>query len=181
MELDKRIKEGKRPLTCIDIEQAREFVGKQCLFSDSYVNYKNIKEYVKFPQYTGALNIKDKVERLCSKEDYVFKNETDGYCYSLVLPLEWVKEEKTEPKYRPYTMKEFLREYFIGESILKIRDKREPEYVYQFLFIGCSRLIVYLGGWSLSLEQLFDNFEIAEGIGDEETWQPFGVIDEDKE
>lgn len=28
MILDSRIKDGKRPLTCIDIEQARAFVGK---------------------------------------------------------------------------------------------------------------------------------------------------------
>ena len=94
MELDKRIKEGKRPLTCLDIEQAREFEGKQCLFSDSYVNYKNIREYAKYPQYTGILHIEEDTKRFLTKEDYVFRNGTDGYCYSLVLPCEWVKESE---------------------------------------------------------------------------------------
>ena len=101
MILDSRIKEGKRPLTCLDVEQAREFVGKKCLFSNSYVNYKNIKEYEKFPQYTGILGIKDKFKYNC-KEESPFKNGTDGYCYDLVLPLEWVKPEEPEKKYREY-------------------------------------------------------------------------------
>ena len=32
MKLDKRIKEGKRPLDCFDTEIAKEFIGKKGLF-----------------------------------------------------------------------------------------------------------------------------------------------------
>ena len=76
-------------------------------------------------------------------------------------------------------MKEFLREYSIGESIFKIRDKRDPEHIYQFLYIGHSNSLVYLGGWALSLQDLFNYYESGDGIGDEETWQPFGVLEDD--
>ena len=34
MELDKRIKEGKRPLTCFDLKEAEKFEGKEGYFSD---------------------------------------------------------------------------------------------------------------------------------------------------
>ena len=96
MILDKRILKGKKPLTCLDAEEARGFKGKVCLFSDSYVNYKNIQEYMENPQYVGILELDNSEE----VEDYIFRNGRDGYKYCLALPLEWVKE--SEKKYRPY-------------------------------------------------------------------------------
>ena len=45
MILDKRILPNKRPLTCLDIDKAREFEGKTCIFADSYADYKDIEEY----------------------------------------------------------------------------------------------------------------------------------------
>ena len=168
MELDKRIIKGKRPLTALDTDVAKEFIGKQCYFTSKFENFENLS---KVPHAT-LHNIDDShVPFQCYGDDGIL-------CYDcFILPCEWV-EEKKEPKYRPYTMKEFLREYSIGESILKIRDKREPEYVYQYLFIGHSKNYVGLGGWMFAFTELFDHFEIGEGVGDEETWQPFGVLEE---
>lgn len=176
MELDSRIKEGKRPLTCLDVEQAREFVGKQCLFSDSYVNYKNIKEYEKFPQYTGVLNIKDKVENLRSKEDYIFKNGTDGYCYSLVLPLEWIKEATT-PEYVPYTLDTWEQEFKTGDVVFfkgKEDTWKEKNY-YKCMYLGHlenekNRILVILGCWLFAFDELIDSFEIYRNGN----WEPFG-------
>lgn len=166
MELDSRIKAGKRPLTCLDVEQAREFVGKQCLFSDSYVNYKNIKEYEKFPQYTGVLNIKDKVEHLRSKEDYIFKNGTDGYCYSLVLPLEWIKEA-TPPEFEPYTLDAWERDFKIGDIVVfcgKENTCKEGNYckcIYSgYLRTAGNRILVILGAGLFSFDELFKLYEI---------------------
>lgn len=176
MELDSRIKPGKRPLTCLDVEQAREFVGKQCLFSDSYVNYKNIKEYEKFPQYTGVLNIKDKVEHLRSKEDYIFKNGTDGYCYSLVLPLEWIKEA-TPPEFVPYTFETWGQDFKPGDVVF-FRGKEDTpkgKNYYKCIYSGYAetqdnRIIVILGPWFFTFNELFDLYEIYRNGN----WEPFG-------
>lgn len=186
MELDKRIIEGKRPLTCIDIEQAKEFVGKLCLFSDSYVNYKNIREYEKCPQYTGILHIVEDAKRFHSEEDYIFRNETDGYLYSLVLPLEWVKPEEPEKKYRPYTADEFIDkfEFWIGR-VIRVRDKKSEyartQYEYKTVFTGYRQCIggieVFLNGKWYTMHTLLGSFEYMEN----NEWKPFGVIDEDKE
>ena len=43
MELDKIIKEGKRPLTCFDIEIAKQFIGKKGYFSHYIDNYADLK------------------------------------------------------------------------------------------------------------------------------------------
>ena len=176
MELDKRIIKGKRPLTCLDIEQAREFEGKQCLFSDSYVNYKNIREYAKYPQYTGILHIEEDTKRFLTKEDYVFRNGTDGYCYSLVLPCEWVEEKKEpkEPKYREY---KDLDEFFdvtgleIGDLIhLKFPGDNDAE----LLIVGGCDDCLFIGIHKYTFAQLFAMVKIS--ISGE--WQPFGVLEE---
>ena len=99
MILDSRIKEGKRPLTCIDIEQAREFVGKQCLFSDSYNNFVDIGKYAKNTQYIANLSIEENP----TNDEFIFINNYDGYRYRLALPLDWIKEAPT-PEYVPYTL-----------------------------------------------------------------------------
>lgn len=42
IELDKRIIEGKKPLTCLDTEQAKQFIGKQCYFADNIEDFSNL-------------------------------------------------------------------------------------------------------------------------------------------
>ena len=150
-------------------------MGKQCLFSDSYVNYKNIKEYEKFPQYTGVLNIKDKVEHLRSKEDYIFKNGTDGYCYSLVLPLEWVEKTETT-KFIPYTLDTWQYEFGPGDIVF-FRGKKDTckdGTLYKCMYLGYleqdNRILVILGSWFFSFDELFKLYEINR-IG---RWEMFG-------
>lgn len=166
MEFDKKILPGKRPLTCFDLEQGKDFVGKKGYFADYLNQYSNISD----------LTI-DVLKAVSLDENECTPYKTNITSWEYFLPSEWV-EEKKELKFRPYTMREFNREYAIGEIIFKIRDKRDPEHVYQFLYIGHSNSLVYLGGWTLSLEDLFAYFETAEGVGDEETWHPFGILEE---
>ena len=91
MELDKRIKDGKKPLTCLDVEQAREFVGIECIFSDNYENFKNIDKYTSFNSYyTAILALEDKAHN----GDYVFKNTKNAMRYRLILPCEWVRKKR---------------------------------------------------------------------------------------
>ena len=47
MELDKRIKEGKRPLTCFDTEQAKRFIGKECYFTNAYCTFEELNSIPK--------------------------------------------------------------------------------------------------------------------------------------
>ena len=170
MKLDSRILKGKKPLDCFDVEEAKQFIGKKGYFCDHRSGFTNISNLVE-----------DVLRDITPDDNYCEVYKTNCTSWEYFLPEEWIKEpeEKPEKKYRPYTMKEFLREYSIGESIFKIRDKRDPEHIYQFLYIGHSNSLVYLGGWALSLQDLFNYYESGDGIGDEETWQPFGVLEDD--
>jgi hypothetical protein len=182
MILDSRIKEGKRPLTCIDVEQAREFEGKQCLFSDSYVNYKNIREYAEYPQYTGVLHIEEDTKRFRVNEDYVFRNGTDGYCYSLCLPLDWIKEPKA-PEFVPYTLDTWEHEFNPGDVITfrgKVGTDRAGRQ-YKCIYAGWRQVIssditqdatvtVALGLWGYTFKDLSELYEIYR----DNTWEPFG-------
>lgn len=110
MELDKRIKEGKRPLTCIDVKQAREFVGKECIFSDFFINYLDIEKFNidNDNEHTGILSIDD------NSSDYIFINDRNKSRYRFILPLEWVKLEEPKKKYRPFSLEEFLAIFSMG-------------------------------------------------------------------
>ncbi len=178
MELDSRIKEGKRPLTCLDVEQARKFVGKQCLFSDSYVNYKNIKEYAKHPQYTGTLvAIRDKFQ--CREsEECPYRNGNDGYFYELVLPLEWVEEEEPKKTYRPYKNAQEMFEdigVYIGDTIhfrSKAEETENHALITSYTTLKNGTEKICLGGaFYYTMQALFDLFELR-SRGE---WQPFGV------
>lgn len=82
MELDTRILEGKRPLTCFDLEQAKDFVGKKGYFSDHLHKYSNISDLTIDTLKTFSLD----------KNDYMpyITKITAWECF---LPAEWVREE----------------------------------------------------------------------------------------
>lgn len=171
MILDKRFLKGKKPLTCLDAEEAMQFTGKVCIFSDSYVNYKNILEYMKNPQYVGILELDNSEET----EDYIFRNAHDGYKYCLALPLEWVHDP--EPKYRPYKdVEEFFNDVgcTLGD-VIHFRKKDTTEEEYHTLltgFKGNARVNIGLGdGGYYSLSDLFSLFELYTS----NSWRPFGI------
>lgn len=177
MELDERIIEGKHPLTCLDVEQAKEFVGKECIFSDNYENFKHIDEYTSFNSYyTAILALEDKAHN----GDYVFKNAKNAIRYRLILPCEWVKEpEKT---YRPYKNVQELFEDIgvdIGDTILFRSKANETEHhalitSYETPKNGAETLS--FGGflYRYTMQELFDSFELF-SCG---RWLPFGVLEE---
>ena len=169
MELDKRIKDISTIQTILRYDV--NCIGYKGYFFDEFVKTKDLSKC----RYGELVDITTHDDRndLCFKAEY--EEGLVGF-YRFFIPEADLKP--VEKKYRPYTMKEFLREYSIGESIFKIRDKRDPEHIYQFLYIGHSNSLVYLGGWALSLQDLFNYYESGDGIGDEETWQPFGVLEE---
>lgn len=173
MELDSIIIEGKKPFTCLDIEQAREFEGKLCLFSPLLGNYKNISEYSEYPQYTGILTIRDKFDSPMS-EECPYRNGNDGYFYEFALPLEWIKEPEP-PEYEPYSVMEFIKEYPIGSHV-HFRPKDGIMEMHRLVdgYNDCKNGAgnLFLSGRWCSMTELYNDYEIYR----DGNWEPFGKI-----
>ena len=168
MEVDKRIKEGKRPLTCFDVKEAKRFIGKECYFSNYLCNFNDINSLAPRALLHNITEDKDASNPYYSSPGYF------AYC----LPCEWVEEEKKEPKYRPFKdhaeYKEYLNDGII-ESWIQIREKLTGE-VSELMYVGGSEAIICLGAYSFDLNNLFYDFELFnESTGE---WQPFGVLEE---
>ena len=169
MELDKRIKEGKRPLTCFDTEQAMQFIGKQCYFSDDATDFMDLDKAGDYYNFYVA-----ELQNVWTAEEYCFADDSDDWRY--ILPCEWVEEEKKEPekKYREYKN---LDEFFdvtgleIGDLIhLKFPGGNDAE----LLIVGGCNNSLFIGIHKYTFAQLFAMVEISIS-GD---WQPFGVLEE---
>lgn len=170
MELDKRIIKGKRPLTCFDTEQAKEFLGKECYFSNAYCTFEDLHRIPK-----------SELQYISNDKDASDPYKTACYFYPFCLPCEWVEEEKKEPKYRPYTIKDFEKAFLNDEfdDFIIFRDKNNPEDVYTMRYNGNFRKgefeYICLGAKNFSFESLFENYEVANYDGD---FVPFGVLEE---
>ena len=167
MELDKRIKEGKRPLTCFDVEQAKEFLGKDCYFSDKASDYGDLSNC--------------QIGRLLSRDDMtgVFNaTKNNSYAnFNYCLPCEWVKSEEPEEPEKKYREYKDLDEFFdvtgleIGDLI---KLKFPGNNVAELLIVGGCYNGLFIGIHKYTFKQLFEIVEIS--ISGE--WQPFGVLDE---
>ena len=162
MELDKRIIKGKRPLTCFDTEQAKEFLGKECYFSNAYCTFEDLHRIPK-----------SELQYISNDKDASDPYKTACYFYPFCLPCEWVEEEKKEPKYRPYTIDTFLKKFKLGDSII-LRRKGSDTYE-ELLFTGYSGENVHLGACVFGFNSLFNFYEF--GIHYDE-FVPFGVLEE---
>ena len=169
MELDKRIKEGKRPLTCFDTEQAKQFIGKKCYFSDDARDFMNLDKADGDTLFYVA-----ELQNIWTAEEYCFADNSNDWRF--ILPCEWVEEEKKEPekKYREYKN---LDEFFdvtgleIGDLIhLKFPGGNDAE----LLIVGGCNNSLFIGIHKYTFAQLFAMVEISIS-GD---WQPFGVLEE---
>lgn len=169
MKLDPRIIKGKKPLTCFDLEQAKDYVGKNGYFSD----YLNV--------YTNIRNMEESV--LQSLDEHHYEAFVETCCkWAFFLPAEWVKE--TEKKYRPFSLDEFLKVCDIGDSVYF--KKKNSDEVECAMFLGYVTDVdrsddekpgaceVMLGVFHYSLFSLFEDFErFYNG-----RWWPFGVEEE---
>lgn len=173
MELDKRIIEGKKPLTAFDVEIAKQFIGKNGYFSHYIDNYADLKNTA-----LGTLGSTGDTfhESFCCTEE-----PFDNYYYEFFLPAEWV-EQKSEITYEPYTLETFENEFNIGDVVM-FRGKSNTDRFgsnYKCVYSGYRNLtetgsinfnaIVILGLWGFSLSELFDLYEIYR----DGKWQPFG-------
>ena len=168
IELDKRIIEGKKPLTAFD-ELDSKYIGTDCFFSDKPSDFTDLSKC-----QVGKLMSLDAVSGMFGAS----KNNSYAVFY-FCLPCEWVEEEKKEPKYRPFKdhaeYKEYLNDGII-ESWIQIREKLTGE-VSELMYVGGSGAIICLGAYSFDLNKLFYDFELFNENTCE--WQPFGVLEND--
>lgn len=168
IDLDKRILDGKKPLTPFD-EIDSKFIGTDCYFSDKASDFGDLK-YCQI----GSLLRKDEATGVFSAT----KNNSYAvfhYC----LPCEWVKEEKKEPKYRPYNNTQELFDdigVYIGDTIHFRSKFNQTEYhaliaLYSTQKDGVETLS--FGGFMhrYTMQELFDLFELR-SRGE---WLPFGI------
>ena len=175
MELDKRIKEGKRPLTCFDLKEAEQFIGKDGYFAHEMEAFENLDRCY-FSRLLGF--------DTCDKS-IPFAVANASRDYEFFIPAEWVLPEKPEKKYRPYTLAEWIDQHEIGEVIhCRNEHKQEFHVMYTGYVIDngeediqdnrtTGRIMLINMGYLL--QELFERYEICiNGI-----WQPFGVIEDD--
>ena len=167
MELDKRIKEGKKPLNCVDIEIAKEFIGKKGYFANWISAFKDL-ETTEYQLVYATLKEVD------GKREIAFTDDFDGEA-RYFLPDEWVEEEKKT--YRPYTVMEFIKYYPIG-SHLHFRPKNDTMEMHRLIdgYNDCKNGAgsLFICGAMYSMLELYDNYEIFK----DGEWQPFGVLEE---
>ena len=163
IDLDKRIIKGKKPLSAFD-ELESKYIGTDCFFSDKPSDFADLSNC-----QVGKLMSLDAVSGMFGAS----KNNSYAV-FNYCLPCEWVKEEKKEPKYRPYTIDDFLKKFKLGDSIiLKRKDKNAYEVA---LFTGYYDKGIYLGAYDCKLEYLFSDYEL--GVNYDE-FVPFGVLEDD--
>ena len=183
MELDKRIK------ALTDIQSVTngchdwEFMTKKGYFANSIFDFKDLSkcEYGEYVDYREH----DK----CFHCEVILPDGTTDYnWFSYFLPEDsLLPEEKPEKKYRPFSLEEFSNIFKVGDLVeFRYKDSDEVKCAMFTGYItdvdriddktpGACELM--LGIFHYSLLDLFKDFELSYN-GE---WQPFGVIDEDKE
>lgn len=166
IELDKRIIEGKKPLTAFD-ELESKYIGTDCFFSDKPSDFADLSKC-----QVGKLMSLDAVSGMFGAS----KNNSYAVFY-FCLPCEWV-EEKKEAKYRPYSLEEFIGDVNLGlEPWITMRPVGMNKEC-KFLYTGYQETevgeYICLGCFQFDFVSLFQNYEIC--INGE--WQPFGVLEE---
>ena len=172
MELDKRIKEGKKPLDCFDVDIAKQFIGHEGYFCDHRSGFTNIYNLVK-----------DVLRDITPDDNYCEVYKTNCTSWEYFLPEEWIKEP--EKKYRAFTLAEWIDQHEIGEVIhCRNEHKQEFHVMYTGYVIDngeediqdirtTGRIMLINMGYLL--QELFERYEIC--VNGE--WQPFGVVEDD--
>lgn len=177
MKLDSRIIDGKKPLTCFDTEEAKEFIGEKGYFCNNLSRFCYLNSCT--PAYLRNIFVRNES---CFEASRIDWPTTD---YKYFLPAEWLKPEKSEIKWRPFTLDEFTERFAleIGIRVFLMRSKTTPENQRRLLLTGILQDEnlggggVCLGGFYFTFSDLFDMFDVRFG---EKDWQPFGVEETSK-
>lgn len=161
MKLDERIEKLSDIFTCINMEEAKQFIGQKGYFSDSICDF-------------DILSIKEvKVLTKIYDYDMPFAAEDDTQWRYFIPECRLKPKEK---KYRPFadTKEFFIKTNFEVGDLIYIRSKLN-NYEYHLLLIGWTDEGIMLGNFSeMTFDELLDKFELWDG---EEKFIPFGVED----
>ena len=187
LKLDKRIK------SIDDIQTILHFdvncIGCKGYFFDEFIQTKDLSKC----RYGELIDITTHDDRndLCFKAEY--EEGLVGF-FRFFIPEAVLKP--VEKKYRPYSLNEFLKDHEIGDKITyrtcRFKESKEQEFIrYKAMICGYQIMegeantpgkgFINLGGFWVSLQVMFDDYETPNSYLYPEVWQPFGVIDEGKE
>lgn len=173
MELDKRIKDGRRPLCCFDIREAIQFIEMKGYFANDLGAFK----YLGFTDYSQRFTSLSygTLKEVDNDSEKAFSDEI-SHKFNYFLPEEWIEPEQ---KYRPYSLDEWKRTHELGTEVV-FKKKRKPTGhsmpIMHRVFLGYDEgkhylEKIHLGYSAFTLETLFEKYEIYE----DGTWKPFGV------
>lgn len=103
-----------------------------------------------------------------------------------IIPLEWTKREKQEPKWKPYDLESWGKHYDIGDAVEYRRKDcydKEIENIKCVMYLGhtdyvnSGKILVLLGDVWHSFEELLENYEIHDyryNNNHKVQWRPFG-------
>lgn len=178
MKLDPRIIEGKKPLTCFDAEDAKQFIGKECYFCDCPLAFGDLDKFTTL--------VRNNLFRVQDTEKPFLTDTIASFRYAYCLPCEWVKEEKKEPQYRAFTFDEFLDKFQVGQ-VIRYRLKSQPHIdILETLSVlrinhPYMEVSVRLSVGNYEPQGLFEEFEIFEPEDPlnptAKDWKPFGTKD----
>ena len=157
MKLDSRIIEGKKPLTCFDCDEAKQFIGQEGYFSNDKTDFQDLND--------ACRDVLQDVKY----SDYFLKN--------YFLPIAWTKEKP----YRAYQVKEFYDLFAdkVGKQVFIMRNKYDLDNAFVALltevplYTNTIKYLVGLGTATYTLPELVKKYEIFDDS--ENKWKPFGV------
>lgn len=178
MKLDPSIIEGKKPLTCFDIEEAKQFINHTGYVTDDATRFIDVDEI------TPRLLIDVRNDSgVCYKTN-------EGNCWRYFLPKEWVQEKEPEPEWKPYDLDSWRNDGFMIGSVItfRIKPKNNPDskntIVKSLVYLGdeehsgdSNDIYIYIGTLGYSFQYLFENYEIFDNKYSDDNlcrWRPFG-------
>lgn len=178
MKLDPRIKSEDDIFHYFNRKKAAQYIGKPGYFAD-YLDYFDDLD-ARGPRVLTEIN---------DESGCFFSDEASISGYSYFIPEELLNKKTLFllPKFKQYSFDEFIKEYGIGEIIFEIRNKQEKEKIFMLQYTGYSKHIytgkddvICLGSYSFLYDDLCNNYEVSELIGDRKVWIPFGSRVEDE-
>ena len=175
MKLDPRIIKGKKPLSCIDTDEAKQFIGKQGYFAGDLSIFKNLDYFDKWT----LQEIKDDPCRC-------FKDGCLGEWWYYFLPEEWVREKEPEPVWKPYDLDTLREDKILLGNAITFRRKTEDNSarVITAIYNGRSENSddlddseILLGCEWFGFQRLFEDYEIFDNVYGSSNvckWRPFG-------
>ena len=162
MKLDERIEKLSDILTCVDIEEAKQFIGQKGYFSDCIRNFDDLS--VKTADVLSGVY----------DHDMTFIAEDDTHWRYFIPECRLKPKGK---KYRPFTdTKEFfIKTNFEVGDLIHIRSKPH-NHEYHLLIIGWTDEGLMLGNFSeMTFDELLQKFELWDE--EEGNFIPLGVED----